>query len=56
MGLFDSITNFIGGEERTYEYVCTNCDNEFETPQSDMSKVSCPQCNATRIRSAKIMA
>lgn len=50
MTLVDSIKRLVGGEERTFEYVCANCEAEFESIHSDMSKVSCPECRGTEVR------
>lgn len=48
MGLMDKIDTMLGGEERTFDYQCTNCEAEFESPNADMSKVNCPECGSTR--------
>jgi DNA-directed RNA polymerase subunit RPC12/RpoP len=52
MKLLDSIRGVLGGGERTYGYVCENCEAGFESPKADMSAVQCPECHGTRIRMA----
>jgi DNA-directed RNA polymerase subunit RPC12/RpoP len=52
MGVLESIKNLIGGEERTFEYVCQNCNTEFKSQKAKMSDVDCPECHSTKIRSA----
>lgn len=49
MSIVDKIRDAIGGGETTYEYRCTNCDAEFESGQSRLTDVSCPECAATEI-------
>ena len=53
MSLIDRLKGLFGGQQRTFEYWCTNCESEFESPKSDMSAVSCPRCGDTRVRSTK---
>ncbi len=45
------IPSVLEAEDRTYNYQCRNCETEFESPHSDMSQVSCPDCSSTRIAS-----
>jgi len=53
MSIIDRVKAMFGTNDRTFEYWCTNCESTFESPKSDMSTVSCPECGETRIRSAK---
>jgi DNA-directed RNA polymerase subunit RPC12/RpoP len=52
MPVLDTLKQYLGNEDRVYDYECTNCEAEFESPYADMSKVSCPECAASRVRSA----
>lgn len=54
MSLMDRLRGLLESEPRTFEYTCMNCDAEFESQKSDMSSVSCPECNATRIRAGSM--
>lgn len=54
MGLLTGITDLFGSADQTFRYECTNCGTTFESPHADMSKVSCPECSATRVRSASM--
>ena len=54
MALMDRLRERISGtaqEEPLYRYHCSECDNEFETPEVSTSQVSCPACGATGARS-----
>lgn len=51
MGLITKLEGLLGSDERSYRYVCTNCEATFESSRADMSKVSCPECAAARVRS-----
>jgi|GEM_PF-1344636 DNA-directed RNA polymerase subunit RPC12/RpoP len=54
MPFMKRLRGLLGSEPRTFEYVCMNCDAEFESQKSDMSSVSCPECGATRIRAGSM--
>jgi DNA-directed RNA polymerase subunit RPC12/RpoP len=51
MGLLNTVKGLFESEDRTFTYQCTNCESTFESPHADMSRVSCPDCAATRVRS-----
>lgn len=53
MSFLDRVKRAFGSAQRTYEYWCPNCEANFESPKSNMSEVSCPECAETRIRTAK---
>lgn len=55
MGILDSVKQLIGGEDRTYEYVCQDCDAEFESGTSTVARVDCPECGSSKIRSAAMV-
>lgn len=55
MGIFESIKNVLGGEDRTFEYVCRNCEEEFESEEAKVAAVECPACRSTRIRSTRMV-
>lgn len=50
MGVLDSVRGLFGTDERTYQYICEQCEREFESTKSDMSAVACPDCRSTKIR------
>lgn len=52
MPVLETLKEYLGGQEQSYDYECTNCGSEFESPYADMSKVSCPECGGSRVRSA----
>jgi putative FmdB family regulatory protein len=52
MPVLDTLKEMLESQDQSYDYRCTNCDAQFESPRADMSKVSCPECSAARIRSA----
>ncbi len=55
MGVFDSIKNLFGGEGRTFEYVCQNCELTFESDEPKLAAVECPECHSTQVRSARMV-
>lgn len=50
MSLVTKVKRLFESEDRTFHYQCTNCEAEFESPHADMSRISCPDCAATRVR------
>jgi len=52
MSLIDRLKGLFGGQDRTFEYWCTNCETAFDSHKADMSTVSCPECGDTRIRAS----
>lgn len=52
MGLLKSVKAFIGGTDRTFQYVCEDCGAEFESPRAKMAEVDCPECHSTQIVTA----
>lgn len=50
MGLFEKLKIPFGQEDRTFKYECMNCGTTFESEHADMSKVSCGECGAARVR------
>lgn len=52
MKIIESIKKRLTTGGRTYEYVCRDCGEEFESSQGKMADVNCPACNSTQIRSA----
>lgn len=53
MSLLDRVKRAFGTDDREYEYWCPNCEENFVSPKSNMSEVSCPECAETRVRAAK---
>jgi Zn finger protein HypA/HybF involved in hydrogenase expression len=37
--------------EETFEYRCSRCGSTFEEPKLKMTRVSCPGCTSTDVRS-----
>jgi DNA-directed RNA polymerase subunit RPC12/RpoP len=54
MGLLTKVRGLFESDDRTFNYQCTNCEATFESPHADMSRVSCPECAATRVRSVSM--
>jgi DNA-directed RNA polymerase subunit RPC12/RpoP len=52
MSFLDTARSVISGEERTFEYRCTDCETSFESTTAKMADVDYPECNSTQIRSA----
>lgn len=52
MSIVDKIKGVFGSGEPTYEYYCPNCDAEFESGQSRLVDVSCPECANTDVSRA----
>jgi len=48
MGIINSSTSWFGSQDRTFEYVCQNCDAEFTSQKAKMTDVDCPECHATQ--------
>lgn len=54
MTLMDRLKESLSGgaeEETLYRYHCTECENEFETPEVSTSQVECPGCGSSGARS-----
>lgn len=48
MGLVNDLkTTILGdGDEITYRYHCRDCESPFESVESSVTAVTCPQCGA----------
>lgn len=53
MALFDKVKETLmgGATERTYRYNCRECDTRFESPETSLTRVECPECGADESRS-----
>lgn len=53
MALLERVKKAIGGgdEEIAYRYHCRECAREFETPETSMKAITCPNCGASGSRS-----
>ena len=53
MGLIERIKRTVSGDrdEPTYTYQCTVCHAEFESAESHMGAVGCPECGANSVQS-----
>ena len=53
MGLIERIKRTVSGDtaDRTYTYQCDVCQVEFESAESNMGAVGCPQCGANSVHS-----
>lgn len=40
-----------GASEETFEYQCGRCGSTFEESKLKMTRVSCPECTSTDVRS-----
>ena len=52
MAMLDKLKNAFGGTERQYDYECTNCGTNFQSPHVEMNKVRCPECHSGNARMA----
>lgn len=50
MALMDRLRGFVGGDDRVFHYQCTSCETVFESAESDMTGLTCPQCGSRRVR------
>ncbi|MFB6068660.1 MAG: hypothetical protein ABEJ90_01885 [Halobacterium sp.] len=48
--MLDAVKGLLGGaaDEHAFPYRCQSCDSVFEDASPSASKVSCPDCAATR--------
>ena len=53
MGLIKQIRRTLSGDadKPTYLYQCTICHAEFESAESHMGAVGCPECGANSVQS-----
>lgn len=51
MSLMNRLKELVGDDEETHHYQCLDCASSFERDHDDVSRISCPDCGAKRIRS-----
>ena len=51
MGILSQVRQVIGmGEQREYTYLCRVCDRTFESTETHMARVDCPECGGHDVR------